>query len=104
MMDHRQLIDELAQQTAALEAALLHQEWEQAEPLVARRLELLKTLAAEPPADPQLLASLQALVATIRASEQEMIRQIESAQLQVGEQLRGLQAGNKATHLYQQNR
>ena len=53
MMDHRQLIDELAQQTAALEAALLHQEWEQAEPLVARRLELLKTLAAEPPADPQ---------------------------------------------------
>lgn len=104
MMDHRQLIDELAQQTAALEAALLHQEWEQAEPLVARRLELLKTLAAEPPADPQLLASLQALVATIRASEQEMIRQIETAQQQVGEQLRGLQAGNKATHLYQQNR
>lgn len=104
MMDHRQLIDELAQQTAALEAALLHQEWEQAEPLVARRLELLKTLAAEPPADPQLLASLQALVTAIQVSEQEMIRQIETAQQQVGEQLRGLQAGNKATHLYQQNR
>lgn len=104
MMDHRQLIAELAQQTAALEAALSHQEWEQAEPLVARRLELLKTLAADPPADPQLLASLQALAATIQASEQEMIRQIETAQQQVGDQLRGLQAGSKATHLYQQNR
>lgn len=104
MMDHRQLIDELAQQTAALEAALSHQEWEQAGLLVASRLELLKSLAAEPPADPESLASLQELATTIQVSEQEMIRQIESAQQEVGEQLRGLQAGNKATHLYQQNR
>ena len=104
MIDHRQLIAELAQQTAALEAALSHQQWEQAEPLVASRLELLKTLASQPPADPELLASLQELAATIQASEQEMVRQIETAQQQVGEQLRGLQAGNKATHLYQQNR
>ena len=104
MIDHRQLIAELAQQTAALEAALSHQQWEQAEPLVASRLELLKTLASQPPSDPELLASLKELAATILASEHEMIRRIETAQLQVGEQLRGLQAGNKATHLYQQNR
>ena len=104
MIDHLQLLDELEQQTAALEAALSHQQWEQAEPLVASRLELLKTLASQPPSDPELLASLKELTTTIQATEHEMVRQMQTAQQQVGEQLRGLQAGNKATHLYKQNR
>ena len=104
MTDYPQLITQLEQQSAALEAALSHQEWELAEPLVASRLELLKTLASQPPSDPELLASLQELAATIQATEHEMVRQMQTAQQQVGEQLRGLQAGNKATHLYKQNR
>ena len=104
MTDYLQLISQLEQQSAALEAALLHQEWEQAESLVATRLVVLKALADTPPSDPVLLTRLKQLAATIQASEAELARQIETAQIEVGDQLRGLLAGNKATNLYQQNR
>ncbi len=104
MTDYLQLISQLEQQSAALEAALLHQEWEQAESLVATRLVVLKALADTPPSDPVLLTRLKQLAATIQASEAELVRQIEASQLEVADQLRGLLAGSKASNIYQQNR
>ncbi len=104
MTDYLQLISQLEQQSAALEAALSHQEWEQAETLAATRIQLLKLLSSQPPSDPVLLARLKELAVALQASETGLVRQIEVAQLEVGDQLRGLLAGNKAANLYQQNR
>ena len=104
MTDYLQLISQLEQQSAALEAALSHQEWEQAETLAATRIQLLKLLSSQPPSDPVLLARLKELAVSLQASESGLVRQIEVAQLEVGDQLRGLLAGNKAANLYQQNR
>ena len=104
MTDYLQLISQLEQQSAALEAALSHQEWEQAETLAATRIQLLKLLSSQPPSDPVLLARLKELAVALQASESGLVRQIEVAQLEVGDQLRGLLAGNKAANLYQQNR
>ena len=104
MTDYPQLITQLEQQSAALEAALSHQEWELTETLVASRLQLLKLLSSQPPTEPILLARLKELAVSIQLSETELVRQIEASQLEVADQLRGLLAGSKASNIYQQNR
>lgn len=104
MIDYPGMLVELEQLTAALEAALSHQEWGQAEGIMAQRLTLLRMLSSEQPEDPQLRLQLREAALRISQQEQEMVRLMQSEQHQILEKLRVLIAGNKVTQLYQQNR
>lgn len=104
MIDYPGMLVELEQLTAALEAALSHQEWEQAEGIMAQRLILLRLLGSEQPEDPQMRLQLKEAAVRITRQEQEMVRLMQSEQHQILEKLRVLIAGNKVTQLYQQNR
>ena len=72
-----QLLDELEQQTAALEAAVSHQHWEASQRLMTSRLAILQQLSAEPAVDPQVRQRIVAVATKLAAQEQQEIGERE---------------------------
>lgn len=104
MIDHLQLLDELEQQTAALEVAVSHQQWEEAALIMERRLLILQTLTDHPVTDETLRSQIRQLATTILAREQQLTLVLRSKQQTVEQLLLNLKVAGKARQLYRQNR
>lgn len=98
------LLQELEQLTAALEAAVSHQQWEEAALIMERRLLILQTLTDHPVTDETLRSQIRQLATTILAREQQLTLVLRSEQQTVEQLLLNLKVAGKARQLYRQNR
>ncbi|MDH0475834.1 hypothetical protein SJS40_15835 [Aeromonas caviae] len=103
MIAHLQLLDELEQQTAALEVAVSHQQWEEAALIMERRLLILQTLTDHPVTDETLRSQIRQLATTILAREQQLTLVLRSKQQTVEQLLLNLKVAGKARQLYRQH-
>ena len=104
MIDHLQLLDELEQQTAALEAAVSHQHWEESQRLMTSRLAILQQLSAEPASDPQVRQRIVAVATKLAEQEQLLVQVLHQQQQAIEHSLLNLRTAQRARQLYQQHR
>jgi len=104
MIDYIACMDALEQKTAALEAALSHNQWELAISLMDERLAIMAQLASEPITDPVINNRLKSLAQSLQAREQEMVASIQNVQTILNRELHEFMLGNKAAQIYKQNR
>ena len=72
MIDYQQLIMQLEQQTAALEAAVLQREFDLAIDIMLSRIALFEILISNPIIDPDLKKSLNESMLKIEEKEREV--------------------------------
>ena len=104
-MNVRLLVETLQAQSAALEAALLSHEWEQADELMSARLLTLQQMAeglAE--CSEAERAQLRLLGREQTEKEQQWTLDLQQEQHTIGEQLRHLLTAGRARQLYSNNR
>ena len=104
MIDYRQLVMELEQQTAALEAAVLQREFDLAIDIMLSRIALFEILISNPIIDPDLKKSLNESMLKIEEKEREVTLFLMSEKDYISNKLHNIMDGNKASQLYQDNR
>ena len=104
MIDYRQLVMELEQQTAALEAAVLQREFDLATEIMLSRIALFEILISNPVIDLVLKKSLNESMLKIEKKEREITLFLISEKEYISNKLHNIMDGNKASQLYQDNR
>ena len=104
MIDYQQLIMQLEQQTAALEAAVLQREFDLAIDIMLSRIALFEILISNPIIDPALKKSLNESMLKIEEKEREVTLFLMSEKDYISNKLHNIMDGNKASQLYQDNR
>lgn len=104
MIDYQQLIMQLEQQTAALEAAVLQREFDFAIDIMLSRIALFEILISNPIIDPDLKKSLNESMLKIEEKEREVTLFLMSEKDYISNKLHNIMDGNKASQLYQDNR
>ncbi len=104
MIDYQQLIMQLEQQTAALEAAVLQREFDLAIDIMLSRIALFEILISNPIIDPDLKKSLNESMLKIEEKEREVTLFLMSEKDYISNKLHNIMDGNKASQLYQDNR
>lgn len=104
MIDYRQLVMELEQQTAALEAAVLQREFELATDIMLSRIALFEILILNPVTDQTLKKLLNESILKIEEKEKEVTLFLMSEKDYISNRLHNVMDGNKASQLYQDNR
>ena len=104
MIDYRQLVIELEQQTAALEAAVLQREFDLATDIMLSRIALFEILILNPVTDPVLKKLLHESMLKIGEKEREVTLFLMSEKSYISNKLYNVMDGNKASQLYQDNR
>lgn len=104
MIDYRQLVIELEQQTAALEAAVLQREFDLATDIMLSRIALFEILILNPTIDPALKKILHESMLKIEEKEREVKLFLMSEKKYISNKLCNVMDGNKASQLYQDNR
>lgn len=97
------LLLELEQLTAALEAAVSHEQWAEAAVIMEHRLLILQTLTDHPVTDEVLCSQIRELATTILAREQQLTLVLRSEQQAVEQLLLNLKVAGKARQLYRQH-
>lgn len=104
-MNVNSLVESLQAQTAALEAALLSHQWEQASDLMSARLLTLQQIAAGLAECSVAEREWLRLVAREQADkEQQWTGTLQQEQHAIGEQLRQLLTAGRARQLYSNHR
>lgn len=99
------LVETLQAQSAALEAALLSHQWEQADELMSARLLTLQQLAEGLAGCSEAERQQLRLLAREQADkEQQWTRNLQQEQHAIGEQLRHVLTAGRARQLYSNNR
>ena len=104
MIDYRQLVIELEQQTAALEAAVLQREFDLATEIMLSRIALFEILISNPVIDLVLKKSLNESMLKIEKKEREITLFLISEKEYISNKLHNIVDGSKASQLYQDNR
>lgn len=104
MIDYQQLIMQLEQQTAALEAAVLQREFDLATEIMLSRIALFEILISNPVIDLVLKKSLNESMLKIEEKEREVTLFLMSEKDYISNKLHNIMDGNKASQLYQDNR
>jgi len=104
MIDYRQLVIELELQTAALEAAVLHREFDLAVNIMSSRINLFERLTSIPVTDPILKNELKDSMLKIEEKEREITLFLMSEKDIISNKLHNVMDGSKASQFYHDNR
>lgn len=104
MIDYSVLMDELEQQTAALEAAVAQQDYEAANTVMLQRVSLLEALSNTPSDNQIQQEQLRQLSRSILAAQQELSLRLLNEKEMLARELLQLVNSGKAAKSYNKNR
>lgn len=103
MIDYIALLTELEQLTAALEAAVSHQHWDETNNLMLSRIKIMKILCEFPSADETIKQRVQEVAKSIIERELLLRSTVEKKKYETAHLLRTLLSASKASQQYLKN-